>query len=88
MRRKEGIVLFRKLLWCYELVSVSVTCFGRSNGCYGLSVKLCIYTFLLHFVVVDRADLLVHARGERRDHCCLYGGFRITVVRGRRGVWS
>ena len=45
MRRKEGIVLFRKLLWRYELVSVSVTCFGRSNGCYGLSVKLCIYTF-------------------------------------------
>ena len=90
MRRKEGIVLFRKLLWRYELVSVSVTCFGRSNGCYGLSVKLCIYTFpVLHFVVVDRVDLLVHARGERRDHCCcLYGGFRIAVVRGRRGVWS
>ena len=46
-----------KLLWRYELVSVLVMCFGRSNGCYGLSAKLCIYTFLLHFVVVvDRVD--------------------------------
>ena len=60
MRRKEGIVLFRKLLWRYELVSLLVMCFGRSNVCYGLSAKLCIYTFLLHFVVVvDRVDLLV-----------------------------
>ena len=68
MRRKEGIVLFRKLLWGYELVSVLEMCFGRSNGCYGLSAKLCIYTFLLHFVVVvDRVDLLVVALLTR--HC-------------------
>ena len=60
MRRKEGIVLFRKLLWRYELVSRLVMCFGRSNGCYGLSAKLCIYTFLLYFVVVVvGVDLLV-----------------------------
>ena len=38
-----------KLLWRYELVSVLVMCFGRSNGCYGLSAKLCIYTFLFLF---------------------------------------
>ena len=49
MRRKEGIALFRKLLWRYELVSVLVMCFGRSNGCYGLSAKLCIYIFLFLF---------------------------------------
>ena len=51
MQRKEGIVLFCKLLWRYELVSVLVMCFGRSNGCCGLLAKLCIYTFLLHFVL-------------------------------------
>ena len=67
MRRKEGIVLFRKLLWRYQLVSVLVMCFGRSNGCYSLSAKLCIYTFLLQFVVVvDRVDLLVVVLLTRR----------------------
>ncbi len=68
MRRKEGIVLFRKLLWRYQLVSVLVMCFGRSNGCYSLSAKLCIYTFLLHFVVVvvERVDLLVVVLLNRR----------------------
>ena len=49
MQRKEGIVLFRKLLWRYVLVSVLVMCFGRSSGCYGLSAKLYIYTFLFLF---------------------------------------
>ena len=53
MRRKEGIVLFRKLLWRYELVSVLVMCSGRSNGCYGLSRYLS-FPFLF-----DRVDLLV-----------------------------
>ena len=38
-----------KLLWRYELVSALVMCFGRSNGCYCLSGKLCIYTFLFLF---------------------------------------
>ena len=38
-----------KLLWRYELVSVLVMCFGRSNGCYGLSAKLCIDTFFFLF---------------------------------------
>ena len=67
MRRKEGIVLFCKLLWRYELVSVLVMCFGRSNRCCSLSAKLCIYTFLLHFVVVvDRVDLLVVVLLTRR----------------------
>ena len=49
IQRKEKITLFRKLLWRYVLVSVLVMCFGRSNGCYGLSAKLCIYTFFLSF---------------------------------------
>ena len=99
MRRKERVVLFRKLLWRYELVSVLVMFFGRSNGCYGLSAKLCIYTLFFPFLsffsfpLTAGVDLLVVlspgiARGERRNHCFyLYGGFRIVVVRGRRGVW-
>ena len=33
----------------YELLSVLVMYFERSNRCYGLSAKLCIYTFIFRF---------------------------------------
>ena len=59
IRRKEGIVLFCKLLWRYELVSVLVMCFGRSNGCYSLSAKLCIYTIPFLFFLTGLICLLL-----------------------------
>ena len=43
----------------YELVSVLVMCFGRSNGCYGLSAKLCIYTFLFLLFLTGLISLLL-----------------------------
>ena len=52
-----------------------------------------MYLYLSFPVLFDLVDLLVVvlltsgiARGERRDHYCLYGGFRIVVVRGRRSL--
>ena len=40
MRRKEGIVLFRKLLWRYELVSVLVMCFPSPENSVAQSSSL------------------------------------------------